>query len=86
MDDATLRSKLIELMRHVNTIKTPAAGTPEASLSSTWSSPERARSNIQDLLNSVSFRLKYVLFDLEATRRENALLRRIIADRRDHSQ
>jgi len=86
MDDATLRSKLIELMRHVNTVQAPAAGKPEASLRSSWSSPQGARHNIQDLLNSVSFRLKYVLFDLEATRRENALLRRIIADRRDHSQ
>ncbi len=33
----------------------------------------------KDLLDYLSFNLKYLVFDLEATRRENAILRSIIA-------
>jgi len=34
--------------------------------------------NAEDLLDFMGFSLKYLVFDLEATRRENAILRSII--------
>ena len=77
MNEAILTNRLMDLVRNINSLGMPrpcnasaAADDPVPALRSTVS--------IQDLLDSLGFSLKYLIFDLEATRRENAILRAII--------
>lgn len=77
MDEAILTNRLMDLVRNINSLDMPrqcnasaAANDPAPAL--------RSRVNVQDILDSLGFSLKYLIFDLEATRRENAILRAII--------
>lgn len=77
MDEAILTKRLMDLARNINSLDIPCPD--KASTAVTDSVPAQcSRRNLQDLLDSLGFSLKYLIFDLEATRRENAILRSII--------
>ena len=83
MDDAILKNRLKELVRYVNSTQTPRPGRQTAVPGAGWTSADRRLRNVQEMLDTLGFSIKYLLFDLEATRRENAVLRRILTDDTD---
>ena len=77
MDEAILKNRLMDLVRNINSLDMPcpdkACEAATDPVPAQWS-----RRKVQDLLDALGFSLKYLIFDLEATRRENAILRSII--------
>jgi len=78
MDEAILQNRLKDLVRYVNSLDMPWLGKVPSSAADNPAPAQRVRRNVQDLLDSLGFSVKYLIFDLEATRRENAILRSII--------
>ncbi len=78
MDEAILTSRLKDLVRYINSVDTAWADKPGSSASNDPVPAFCGRINLEDLLDFMSFSLKYLVFDLESTRRENAILRSII--------
>ena len=78
MDEAILTNRLMDLARNINSLDMPCAGNASKVAAINPAPVPRSRRNLQDLLDSLGFSLKYLIFDLEATRRENAILRKII--------
>jgi len=82
MDEAILKTRLTELICYINSVKTPAATSPAAGINN-GCLPMRDRSQSpHELFDYLRIATKYLLLDLEATRRENAILRKIITDNR----
>jgi len=81
MDDLVIRHKLYELVKEID-------GPPQSQQENTialankkgasHNPAEQKVNNLYDLLDYLRFIIKYQSFDLEATRRENAYLKRII--------
>ena len=80
MDDAIITNGLKDLVHYLNSNQTTRPGKAFEIQNANSVLARRGRNNVQELLDSLGFGLKYLLFDLEATRRENAVLRSIIAD------
>ena len=80
MDDAILKNRLNELVRYLYTTKTMPAARPPAFPAENAKTVNRCRRNSKELLDTLGFTVKYLIFDLEATRRENAVLRKILTD------
>ena len=80
MDDAILENRLNDLLCYVNSIQIPRPANPIARSGNSRLPSDQRRNNIPELLASLGLSVKYLLFDLEATRRENALLRSILTD------
>ena len=78
MDEAILQNKLKDLVRYVNSLDMPWLGKVTSSTADKPAPTQSVRRNVQDLLDSLGFSVKYLIFDLEATRRENEILRSII--------
>jgi hypothetical protein len=78
MDEAILTNRLKDLVRYINSVDTSWLDKAGSSASNNHVPALCRRMNIEDLLDFLSFSLKYLAFDLEATRRENAILRSII--------
>lgn len=80
MEPKGLRSKLRELDELIATIH-----SPEASDASDGTyighSPEASAKSNEEIVNEARFQIKYLLFDLEATRRENRYLRQMLERR-----
>jgi hypothetical protein len=77
MEDAILRNRLIDLVRNINSLDVPTPRNSRPGATDPTAALLSSR-NSQELLDSLGFTLKYLIFDLEATRRENAILRSII--------
>ena len=78
MNEATIKERLAELNEVMNTThlhagKAPAEGTyiPEA----------HRNMPVEEILNNLRLQVRYLLFDLEATRRENRYLRQMLESR-----
>ena len=81
MNEAALKEKLFELAQTVHAI--PAIGqaksaAPEGVYVSHAQSPGQS---VDDSLDFLRLQLKYLVFDLEATRRENRYLRKMLETR-----
>ncbi len=84
MDEALFESKLNELVREISSL-------PESDQKKVVSLAQKARryqkdlkksvSDLQDSLDYLRVTIKYLLFDLEATRRENSYLRKILEEK-----
>lgn len=75
MDEALLREKVDELMSEVRPMPLVArAAAPAAT------AMRREMAAIEDSLDHVRVAIKYLVFDLEATKRENRLLREMLGD------
>jgi hypothetical protein len=78
MDEAILNNRLKDLVRYVNSLDMPWPNKSGGPGVANAVPVQCSRRNAQDLLDSLGFSVKYLIFDLEATRRENEILRSII--------
>lgn len=82
MDELTFQRKMQELMNRIKTM--PEGGAPEGATNEAeqvTDRRERIKNSVAELQESLDYlrlSVKYLVFDLEATRRENAYLRRML--------
>jgi len=85
MDEAALREKVGQLLSEVHSLPgvnaTPAPALEPLRTFAAGSSPmRREMAALEDSLDHVRLAIKYLVFDLEATKRENRLLRDMLGD------
>lgn len=81
MNEQEFQSKLSDLMSQINTLPEGERGPLEQLASETKNRHETMKKTIADLQESLDYlrlSIKYLVFDLEATRRENEYLRRLL--------
>ncbi len=83
MDETTFQRKLAELVAEISTL--PPAERQKLQLLAEQTKQRHKElketvCNLQESLDFLRLSIKYLLFDLEATRRENAYLRKMIED------
>ena len=83
MDPLTLQQKLSELVKEIGTL--PASQRKKLELLAQETKQRHAElrksvTNLQESLDYLRLSIKYLLFDLEATRRENSYLRQLLED------
>ena len=84
MNETEFQSKLAELMGEISTLPAAERQKLEQLAVETRARHERLRatvSNLQESLDYLRLSIKYLVFDLEATRRENGYLRKMIEER-----
>ena len=90
MDEITFQDKMNQILDRIREL--PASQAPAAPDAADSAEARRARvqssiNELQDALDYLRLSVKYLVFDLEATRRENAYLRRMIEQsNRERSQ
>ena len=83
MDEITFQHKLSELVKEIGTL--PASQRKKLELLAQETKQRHAElrksvTNLQESLDYLRLSIKYLLFDLEATRRENSYLRQLLED------
>jgi hypothetical protein len=81
MDDRTFQTKFDELLKKIRDLPEGQRDRLEDLAEETKSRRDRIRSSVAELQESIDYlrlSVKYLIFDLEATRRENAYLRRLV--------
>jgi hypothetical protein len=78
MDEKGLHRRIAEL---AEALSGPGPRQPQASQGTYVSQSPPASGEPEDLLDYIRLQLKYVIFDLEATRRENRYLREMLERR-----
>lgn len=84
MDETSLEDKLKELVREFGTVADPQYRKLAILAKEARESQEqlkRSVSSLQESLDYLRICIKYQLFDLEATRRENQYLRKLLEER-----
>lgn len=88
MDEATFQKQLAELVAEIATLPQEHRAKLQALAEQTKKRHEDLKKTITNVHESLDFLrlcIKYLLFDLEATKRENGYLRRMLEQRRDES-
>lgn len=80
MEPKGLRNKLRELDELLAAIRSPEASDTSDDTYIGNSAKASAKSN-EEIVNEARFQIKYLVFDLEATRRENRYLRQMLERR-----
>ena len=83
MDETTFQRKLAELVAEIGTLPDGERGRLETLAAETQQRHKQLKETVNTLQESIDFvrlSIKYMLFDLEATRRENEQLRRMLED------
>jgi septal ring factor EnvC (AmiA/AmiB activator) len=83
MTDQEFQAKLAELMREISTLPATERQKLERLADETRERHERLRktvSSLQESLDYLRLSIKYLVFDLEATRRENGYLRKMLEE------
>jgi hypothetical protein len=83
MDEAVFEKKLNELVKEIGSIPAPQRNRLIMLAKRTHDCHKRLRKSVNGLQESLDYlrvSIKYMLFDLEATRRENAYLRKLLED------
>ena len=81
MDETTFQSKLTELMGEISTLPVSERSRLETLAKETQERHRQLKKSInslQDSLDWLRLSVKYMVFDLEATRRENQYLRQML--------
>ena len=81
MDETTFQNKLAELMSEISTLPATEREKLETLARETQERHQQLRQSINSLQESLDWlrlSVKYLVFDLEATRRENAYLRQML--------
>ena len=81
MDEATFEKKLDDLVNQINSIPEPQKKKIILLARQSHKSHKelkKSMNNLQDSLDYLRVCVKYLLFDIEATKRENKYLRRLI--------
>ncbi|MCC6679744.1 MAG: transcriptional regulator [Phycisphaeraceae bacterium] len=89
MDEQTFQTKLAELMKEISTLPKAEREKLEQLAAKTQQRHQKLKKTVTDLQESLDYlrlSIKYLVFDLEATRRENAYLRKMLEEDRatDH--
>ena len=88
MDEALFQKKLAELVAEIGTLPPGERQRLEVLAEQTRQRHEKLKKSISSLQDSLDFlrlSIKYLLFDLEATKRENKSLRRMLERGSDSS-
>lgn len=82
MDEQTFQRKMADLIERIRDLPgSNPAGRANMNANPRTHDPEELRSSVEELQESLDYlrlSVKYLVFDLEATRRENAYLRRLV--------
>ena len=81
MDEASLEDKLKELVKEVGGVTDPQSKNLTELVKQTQDNRKKLEKSVNSLQESLDYLrvcIKYQLFDLEATRRENAYLRKLL--------
>ena len=79
MDEHTFQRKMAELIDRIKELPGKPEAAPEASSSADQENGLKSSiGELQESLDYLRLSVKYLVFDLEATRRENAYLRRLV--------
>ena len=81
MDETTFQKRLTELLSEIATLPASQRNKLELLVADTKKRHEQLRAsatNVQDSLDYLRVAIKYLLFDLESTRRENSYLRKML--------
>jgi len=81
MDEAKLEDKIHELVREFGQGVDPQhnkSANPSEQMQTDCSKLEKSISNLQELLDYLRVCIKYQVFDIEATRRENEYLKKLL--------
>jgi chromosome segregation ATPase len=84
MNEQDFQTKLAELMTQLETLPGPAREQIEKLAIETRDRHSRMKKTVgelQDSLDYLRLSIKYLVFDLEATRRENQYLRKLVENR-----
>lgn len=84
MDEAAFHAKLNDLMKEISTL--PKSERDKLTLLAQETQNRHAKlqetvHNLQESLDYLRLSIKYMVFDLEATRRENSYLRKMLEQR-----
>lgn len=85
MDEATFQTKLAELMKEISSLPKAERDKLTAMAHDTQVRHVKLQQtvhNLQESLDYLRLSIKYLVFDLEATRRENSYLRKMIEQNR----
>jgi chromosome segregation ATPase len=83
MDENAFQRKLTELLREIGNMPEEDRARLEALAAETKERHEKLRKTVNSLQESLDYlrlSIKYLLFDLEATRRENGQLRKMLEE------
>lgn len=83
MNESDLQRKLGELMGEISTLPPAERAKLEKAADENIDRQERLRKTVNSLQESLDYlrlSIKYLVFDLEATRRENKYLRRMLEE------
>ena len=83
MNETEFQTKLAELMGEITTLPVTERKKLETLASESRQRHERLRqtvSSLQESLDYLRLSIKYLVFDLEATRRENTYLRKMLEE------
>ncbi len=81
MNETTFQKRLAELLSEISTLPASQRSKLELLVSDTKKRHQQLQasaSNVQESLDYLRVAIKYLLFDLEATRRENSYLRKML--------
>jgi len=84
MNEASFEKKLKELVKEIGTVPLPQQKKliSWAKKASIYQKQLKSSSNaLQESLDYLRVSIKYILFDLEATRRENTYLKKLLGDK-----
>lgn len=79
MDEKLVKMRIVELAETLAATASPTC--TRASQGTYQSEPVFANKGLEDLLDHLRLQTKYLMFDLEATRRENRYLRQMLERR-----
>ena len=83
MDETAFENSLNELVKEIGTIPSPVKKKLILMSKNGSDSQKQLKSSINKLQNSLDYlrvSIKYILFDLESTRRENTYLRKMLEE------
>lgn len=83
MDEAVFQHKLAELMGEISTLPRAEREKLTELAQQTQARHQKLKKTVSDLQESLDYlrlSIKYLVFDLEATRRENAYLRKMVEE------
>jgi chromosome segregation ATPase len=89
MDEATFQKRLSELVSEINKLPPQERERLQALAQETRDRHDKIKKSMSGLQESLDFlrmSIKYLLFDLEATRRENGYLRKMLEQDTDRGQ
>lgn len=88
MNEQDFQAKLSDLMQQLDSLPSPAKEQIQQLAAETTDRHKRMRKTVTELQDSLDYlrlSIKYLVFDLEATRRENQYLRKLL-DTRHHDR